>query len=187
MQNDNPKFKKVEVPLKRANRLINHGPVVLVTAKYKDKTNIVTLAWTTPVSHNPPLVAICIHKDHFSTELIRGSGEFVINIPAENLLEKVQGCGTVSGREVDKFRKFSFTPLSARKVNPPLIGECLGHLECRVREIYPAGDHFLFLGEVLYAQVEEGIFGEILNIEKVKTLHHLGANFYTRPERIIKI
>ncbi|MBT9130905.1 MAG: Flavoredoxin [candidate division WS2 bacterium] len=178
---------EVEILLARANRLINHGPVVLVTSQYKDKTNIVTLAWVTPVSHNPPLVAICIHKNHFSHELIKESKEFVINVPGEDLIEKVHACGTVSGREVDKFQKFGLTPIKAKKVSPPLIAECFAHLECKVEKIYPGGDHSIFLGEVVYVQVEEGLFSEFLDVEKVKTLHHLGANLYTTPARIIKV
>jgi len=177
---------KIEVPLKRANRLINHGPVVLVTSKYKEKTNIVTLAWITPVSHNPPFVAICIHKNHFSHELIEKSGEFVINVPGEDLLDKVHSCGSISGREVNKFEKFKLTPLKAEKVKPPLVEECLAHLECVVVKIYPAGDHSIFLGEVIYCQANEGIFEEILDVDRVKTLHHLGADFYTIPARIVK-
>ncbi|MCM8793462.1 MAG: flavin reductase family protein [Candidatus Omnitrophica bacterium] len=178
---------KVEVSLRRANRLINHGPVVLVTSKYKDKANIITLAWITPVSHNPPLVAICIHKGHFSHELIEKSKEFVINVPGEELLDKVQGCGIVSGMEVDKFKKFKLTAIKAKEVNSPLIAECFAHLECKLVKIYPGGDHSIFLGEIIYAQADEGIFTEVLDIEKVKTIHHLGANFYTKPERMIKI
>jgi len=178
---------KIEIPLKRANRLINHGPVVLVTSKYGEKENIVTLAWTTPVSHDPPRVAICIHKNHFSHELIEKSKEFVINVPGKELLEKVHFCGTTSGREVNKFKEFKLTPLKAKKVNSPLISECFAHLECKVIEIYPGGDHSIFLGEVVSAQVEEKIFTDFLDIEKIKTLHHLGANLYTTPERIIKV
>lgn len=178
---------KIVLPLKWANRLINHGPVVLVTSKYRDKTNIITLAWTTPVSHNPPLVVICIHRNHFSAELIRSSKEFVINIPDENLLKKVQGCGMVSGREVDKFKKFNFTSLPAKKVKSPLIGECFGHLECKVREIYPAGDHLIFLGKVLCVEVNEGLFTEVLDLNRIKTLHHLGGPYYTTTSKVIKV
>ncbi|MCM8783894.1 MAG: flavin reductase family protein [Candidatus Omnitrophica bacterium] len=187
MQNNDSKFKKVEIPLKRANRLINHGPVVLVTSKYKDKTNIVTLAWTTPVSHNPPLVAICIHQNHFSHGLIKESKEFVINVPDEGLIEKVHRCGTVSGREIDKFKEFGLTPLKAEKVAPPLIKECFAHLECRVVDIYSRGDHSIILGEVLCAQIKEGLFKEVLDIEHIKTLHHLGANFYTTTDGVKKV
>ncbi|MCK4603672.1 MAG: flavin reductase, partial [Deltaproteobacteria bacterium] len=49
-----------ELPVERANRLINHGPTVLVTSKYQEKANIMTAAWCMPTSHNPPMVAVSI-------------------------------------------------------------------------------------------------------------------------------
>jgi flavin reductase (DIM6/NTAB) family NADH-FMN oxidoreductase RutF len=177
---------KVEIPIQRANRLINHGCVILVTSKYKDKQNIITLAWQTPVSHKPKLVAICIHKSHFSHDLIKKGGEFVINVPTVEILKEVHFCGTNSGKDIDKFKETGFTPMPAKKVKSPLIKECIAHLECASEKIYDCGDHSLFLAEVIYAQAEKGIFDNFLNIEKVKTLHHLGANLYTTPDKIIK-
>lgn len=177
---------KVEVPLEKANRLINHGPVILVTSAYRDKKNIITLAWHTPVSHKPKLLAICIYKKHFSHELIEKTKEFVINLPTFELLKQTHYCGTVSGRKVDKFQKAGLTPLPAHKVKAPLIKECIAHIECRVIKIFPGGDHSIFLAEVLYASAEKGVFKNTLDIIKAKTIHHLGENIYTLTAETIK-
>ena len=86
-----------------ANRLINNGPVVLVTCG-RDPHNIITVAWITSVSSTPPLLAIAIGKARYSRQLIDESGEFVVNVPPASLLDSVWKCGTISGRDADKFR-----------------------------------------------------------------------------------
>ena len=180
---------KKEVKLDRANRLINHGPVILVTSRYKEYKNIITLAWQTPVSHKPKLVAICIHKKHFSHQLIEKSKEFVINVPNRALLKQVHFCGTRSGRDVDKFKECGFTELEAKFVKAPLIAECIAHLECRVKKIYPGGDHSIFLGQVLRALADSDIFdGKILRMDRLRaqTLHHLGEDLYMVSGQLLR-
>jgi len=73
------------------------------------------------------------------------------------------------------------------KVKPPLISECIGHIECRVQNVYPAGDHSIFIGEVLAASIEAGLFDGCWKTDepKAKTLHHLGGNLYTTPNKRI--
>jgi len=179
---------KKSVPVSSANRLINHGPVILVTSQYEGARNIVTLAWNTPVSHSPMLVAIAVAKKHYSTELITKSGEFVINVPNVNLLKQVQYCGSVSGRNEDKFKNSGLTPEPANKVKPPLIKECIANLECKVVQTISSGDHSLFIGEVLAASAEEGLFDGIIDTDdqRAKTLHHLGGDSYTTPDKKIQ-
>jgi len=180
---------KVEVPVKRANRLINHGCVILVTSAYKQHKNIITLAWQMPVSHRPMLIAIAVHREHFSHELIQKSREFVVNVPHRNLIREVHLCGTVSGRNVDKFRYANLTAESAEYVTAPLIKECIAHLECKVKKIYPGGDHSIFVGRVLRALAAREIFnGKFLMLDKTKyqTLHHLGEDRYMVSGEIIR-
>jgi flavin reductase (DIM6/NTAB) family NADH-FMN oxidoreductase RutF len=180
---------KVEVSLSRANRLINPGPVVLVTAKYKGTVNVMTAAWTMPISRDPPLVGIAIHHRNFTHDLIVKSEQFALNVPGRDLAEKVKLCGTLSGRDVDKFKEVSLTPLTARVVEAPLVEECLGHLECTVVEAPSLGDHTLFVGRVVAVWVEEGAFEEtwLLEDEDAKPLHHLGGTYYGTLERRIKV
>ncbi len=179
---------KIEIPRERSTRLISSGNVILVSSAYKDKTNIITLAWKTPLSHKPPLVGISIAKTHFSNELIEKSEEFIINIPDLSLLDKVVFCGKVSGRDVDKFKEAKLTQLKANNlINTPLISECIGHLECYLRDVREFGDHRFFVGEIIYAQAEEGLFGQTWDVDKAKLIYHLGADFFTSSDRIIDV
>lgn len=178
---------KIEVPKEKANRIINAGEVILVSCAYKDKTNIITLAWNMPLSHKPPLLGISIAKTHLSAELIRKSEEFVVNVPDMDLLEGVIYCGTHSGREVDKFKEARLTKGTAdRLIKTPIIKECIGHLECYLRDVKDAGDHLLFIGEVIYASARKDLFSEVWQVDKVKLIFHLGGKFFTGSDKKIE-
>jgi flavin reductase (DIM6/NTAB) family NADH-FMN oxidoreductase RutF len=146
------------------NNLFQAGPtsvVVMVTAADTDEqANINTLGMYMPISHTPPLVCIGIAPKRFSHDLIARSGEFVVNIPSIDLVQEMHFCGTKSGRNLDKFTATRLTPIPANRVRPPLINECIGHLECRVVQTHTCGDHTLFIGEVIAASADEHILTE---------------------------
>ncbi|MFY9177589.1 MAG: flavin reductase family protein [Caldicoprobacterales bacterium] len=169
---------KKEVPISKAYHLINTGCVLLITSAHEDKKNVMTLAWQTPVSVKPVLVGIAVSKSHFTTQLIKGSREFTINIPGAELLEKVKKCGMFSGREVDKFREANLTPVSGKNVKVPLIDECIGHIECKVVNEHITGDHVFFVGEVIAAYAREDLFISTSWAEDASLLHHLGGKTY---------
>jgi len=179
---------KEEVLINKANRLINTGCVILVTSKYLDKTNIITLAWQTPLSHDPMLIGVSIAKTHFSNELITKSKEFVVNVPGASLVDKVHTCGTVSGREVDKFSLSEFNVQDSNKISTPGIKECIGNLECQLEEIVSVGDHDLFIGKVLYAQAQNDLFdGECWKLSpEAELIYHLGSNMYLISNKLYK-
>lgn len=171
---------KIEINKQKTSRLINCSPVLLVTAGYKDKTNITTCAWSMPLSQNPASLAIALAKKHFSSELIKASSQFIVNIPEWKLLDKVMFCGSKSGREVDKFKE---TKLTAEKshslVKVPKIAECAAALECSLFDIKEISDHYLFFGEVVYAEAEERLFvNDFWDTNKVELIFHLGAKIF---------
>jgi flavin reductase (DIM6/NTAB) family NADH-FMN oxidoreductase RutF len=182
---------KRELPLARANRLLNTGCVVLVTAGTGDNTNILPVAWQTPVSHAPMLVAVAIAKAHYSHELIADAGEFTINIPGSSMLETVHGCGSMTGRTTDKFKKFGLTKMDAVKTNTSGIEECIGHLECVVEQQVPVGDHTLFIARVEHASIDEEVFDFTREVWKIMgdelLLHHLGGTYYTTSTTLFKL
>jgi flavin reductase (DIM6/NTAB) family NADH-FMN oxidoreductase RutF len=172
---------KIEVDLRRATRLLEPGPVCLVTVRYKGRANVMPAAWVTPVSSDPPMVALAVFPARFTHDLIQTSGTFALNIPPQPLADAVKKAGDLSGEETDKFLALHLTPYEAKQIAAPLILECIGHLECGVTDVIPVGDHSLFLGEIVAASVDEGAFnGEAWTLitAEVKPLHHLGANLY---------
>lgn len=169
---------KVKIPIPKSYRLLNYGPVVLVSSAKGEKKNIASIAWATPLSSDPVLVGIAVYYEHFTCQLVSQSKEFVVNIPQAALKEQVLKCGSVHGFNIDKFEKFKLTAIPASKLNVPLIAECIAHLECKVIKKVKVGDHFLFVGKVVAASANRGVLNVqgIVNLKKVKTLHHLGGD-----------
>ena len=173
---------KVPVPVERAHRLLSPGPVLLVTAARKGRTDITPIGWASSVSTRPPLVAIAVFQGNFIHELIKASGEYAINVPSLDLLKQVQYCGSVSGRDVDKFQATGLHQGEPKQIGAPLVDECLAHLECAVTDVVTPGDHSIFIAEVVAAQAESDAFEDywLLKEEKeLKPLHHLGGIYYS--------
>lgn len=146
-------------------------PVVLVTSVNEaGKPNVVTLAWVGVINSEPPMVGISIRPERYSYACIKGLKEFVVNLPSEKIVRKVDACGILSGKETDKFFSTGLKPLPAEKVKPPLIDECPVQLECQVKQIIPLGSHDLFLGQIVALHVKEEVQKEKGRIDITKAL-----------------
>jgi len=147
---------KKELPL--SEFLTASPPSVVVLATCMDRegnANIITLGMYMPISFNPPLVCLGISPKRYSHDLIAGSEEFVVNVPPVDIVDETHLCGIKSGRDLNKFKETGLTLLPAHKVRPPLIKECYGHLECKLVQSHTAGDHTIFIGEVVRASINE--------------------------------
>jgi flavin reductase (DIM6/NTAB) family NADH-FMN oxidoreductase RutF len=132
------------------------APVTLITCGGGEvKPNIITISWAANLCSQPPMVGIGVRPGRYSYNLIKEGGEFVVNIPRPEMVEVCDRCGTVSGRDVDKFAEFGLTPLPASQVKAPLIAECPVNVECQVRQMLPLGSHHLFIGEVVAVHLDE--------------------------------
>ena len=184
------KVEKTEIPSQKAYRLIYPRLVVLVSCidPTTGKPNIITIAWATPLSMNPPLAGILVAPRRYSHELIARAKEFVINIPTVEILDKAIKCGRVSGRRHDKFSEIGLTAKPAKVVKSPIIEECVAHLECKLVNQITTGDHTLFVGEVVAAYTNESVFdGEFMNIEKARNLYQVsGDTFAILSKELLK-
>lgn len=168
---------KTEVNPQYAYRLLHPMHTVLVSCVgAAGKPNVTTVAWAMPTSGNPPLVAVSLSPQRHSHTLIEESQEFVINIPTLELLQSVYACGTFSGRSFDKFKKAGLTPMPAKKVKAPTIRECIAHIECELDSQITTGDHTVFVGKIVAAYANQGVFTERYSLEAAKMLYHAGGN-----------
>ncbi|MBQ8184836.1 MAG: flavin reductase family protein [Lachnospiraceae bacterium] len=137
-------------------------PAVMVScAREGEKPNIITLAWVGTVCTNPPMVSISIRPSRYSYDIIKETGEFVINLTTEDLIRAADYCGVKSGRDVDKFQEMGLTALAARELKAaPAIAESPVNIECRVSEIKELGSHHLFLADVVGVSVEDAYLNE---------------------------
>ena len=130
-------------------------PVVLVSCGGTQdwKPNLITIAWAGSVCSDPPMLSISVRPERYSHAIIQATREFVVNIPSPRQAKVVDWCGTVSGRNVDKFTDTGLTPAKALKVQCPIITECLLNIECRVQKSLKLGSHTMFVAEVVAVQV----------------------------------
>ena len=131
------------------------APPVLVSSQSAGTANIITLAWAGVACSKPAMISLGIRPERHSHAMIKESGEFVVNIPKANQMELVDICGTISGREYNKFDECGWTALPGHHVAAPLIAECPVNLECRVSQVIALGSHDLFLGEVVLVHYDE--------------------------------
>jgi flavin reductase (DIM6/NTAB) family NADH-FMN oxidoreductase RutF len=168
---------KMDVTLSSACRLLHPMHTVLVSCVDKTgKPNIITLAWAMPTSINPPLIAISVRPSRYSHALIEETKEFVINIPTMDIVDATLFCGRRSGKTHDKFKETGLTQLPARKVKPPIIKECVAHMECKLHGQFTTGDHTTFIGEIIEAYANKEAFKEEYDLKKAKMIFHLGAS-----------
>jgi flavin reductase (DIM6/NTAB) family NADH-FMN oxidoreductase RutF len=170
---------KKNVPLNQAKWIIEPGCVVLVTGGTTEHANVMTFSWQTPIhTSDPCMILLVVSRVRYTYELIKQNNELTINVPGENLLEQTHMVGTVTGRGIDKFAQSGLTPAAANVVQPPLIEECAGHLECRIVETHGVQSHDLLICEVVGASAEEEFFDGAWIPEKFHTLHYMQGTQY---------
>jgi flavin reductase (DIM6/NTAB) family NADH-FMN oxidoreductase RutF len=175
------------VTLAHANRLINHGPTVLVSSQHAGRRNVMAAAWSMPVEFTPPRVAVVIDKSTFTRELIAASGRFALNIPCRAVADLTYTVGSTSGRDEDKFARYGIATFAGAALDLPLIKGCVGWLECRhIPEPHSEDAYDTFFGEVVAAQADARVFagGRWAFNEghaDLHTLHHLGGGSFALP------
>ncbi len=135
-------------------------PAVLVSVGNEMGANIITLSWVANVCSKPPQIAIGVRPNRHSFGLLEQIGDFVVNVPSEDLLEAVITCGTKSGRSIDKFATCNLTPEPSSKVTSPRIKECPLNIECKTLQVIELGAHHLFVGEVLAWHIDDKVLDE---------------------------
>ena len=166
--------------LLEALRLVVGGPVGLLTTRWRDQTDVMPAIWIAPVSRTPPLIAIAVHPSCHTSDMIRFSEEFAINIPDRDFLNHSQYFGVVSGKDVNKLELAKINTFKANKIEAPLIEGCLAYIECSLEDALRLGDHTLFIGRIESVQAERDAFDEgwLLEDKNYLPLHYLGKDRY---------
>lgn len=140
----------------KAGNMLYPVPAVMVSCRRPgEKANIITVAWVGTVCTSPAMVSISLKPERYSYQIIRDTGEFVINLTTERLARAADFCGVRSGRDLDKFQAAGLTPEPAEHVGAPLIKESPVNLECRVTQVLKLGSHHMFVAQVLGVDVDE--------------------------------
>lgn len=145
----------------KAGNMLYPLPVVMVSAADKaGNSNIITIAWAGTICTNPAMVSISVRPERYSYNMIKETGEFVINLTTKDLVYATDYCGVKSGRDIDKFKACKLTPIKGEHVKAPMIAESPVNIECRVKEIKELGSHHMFIAEVLAVHADEKYMNE---------------------------
>lgn len=145
----------------RGGNMLYPVPAVMVSLADKSgKANIITIAWTGTICSDPAMVYISVRPSRYSYNILKETGEFVINICTENLVSQTDTAGVKSGSKIDKFKELGLTKGKSKEVAAPYIQECPIALECKVSDIIPLGTHDMFLAKVLAVNVDKKYIDE---------------------------
>ena len=139
----------------KAGNMLYPLPAVMVSLTDKEgRSNIITLAWAGTICTNPPMLSVSIRPERYSYDIIKETGEFVVNLTTKALTRATDYCGVTSGRNVDKFKKMKLTKLESEKVKAVAIAESPVNIECKLRQVMELGSHSLFIADVVNVRVD---------------------------------
>lgn len=173
-------MKKKSLKLSEVYRLIEPGPVVLVTTSHKGRSNIMAMSWHTMMEFEPPIIGCIISNRNFSYLALTATQECVLNIPTSKIISRVVACGNTSGRKTNKFKDLRLTPVPASRVAPPLIKECYANLECKVIDTTFEDKYNFFVLEVIKAWIDR-------SIKHARTIHHMGRGTFMIGGKTVRL
>ncbi len=160
--------------MKLTTEVIGSYGALLAANNKEGKPNVMTIGWATfGIIWGKPMMVVLVRPSRHTYQFIEEADSFTVNIPPPEMAEVATYCGTVSGRDADKFKEKNLTPIQGKRVSASYIHECVVHFECRIvhknhvlpqqldpeiiRGCYPQGDyHVIYYGEILGCYKEEG-------------------------------
>lgn len=173
-------MKKKEYPVSRVYRLLEGGPVVMVTTSRGGRHNVMSMSWHTMIEFVPPLIGCVISDANYTFNALKATKECVIAIPAVGLAKKVVRVGKTSGRDIDKFTAIGLTPEPASSVNAPLIAECFANIECKVFDTTLVDKYNFFILEAVKAWIDPAQ-------KEPKTIHHHGKGVFVVDGKTVRV
>ena len=163
-------------------------PEVMVSCGTMEKANIITVAWTGIINTDPAMVYISVRPTRHSYNIIKESGEFVINLTTKDLTYATDWCGVKTGAQVDKFKEMHLTKEKAKFVKCPMIKESPVSVECKVKEIKELGSHHMFVAEVLGINADEKYIDEkgAFDISKCDLITYANGKYFSLGKKIGK-
>ncbi len=163
-------------------------PAVMVSCGDMEKSNIITVAWTGIISSDPAMCYISVRPNRYSHDIIKQTGEFVINLTTKSLTYATDWCGVKTGAKVDKFKEMHLTKEKGKFVKCPLIKESPVSIECKVKEIKNMGSHDMFIAEVLSIDADEKYIDEngAFDITKCDLIAYANGKYFSLGKQLGK-
>ena len=163
-------------------------PAVMVSCGDMEKSNIITVAWTGIINTNPAMCYISVRPERYSYNIIKETGEFVINLTSKDLTYATDWCGVKSGKDIDKFKEMKLTKEQSNFVKCPSIKESPVSIECKVKEIEELGSHHMFMAEVLSINADEKYIDEkgAFDISKCDLVAYANGKYFELGNQVGK-
>ena len=144
------------------------GLYVVGSTDKAERRNAMTLNWATQVSFDPKLIGISVERDAFTHELISAGGVFALCIVDQEdraIVRKFTKPVEVdlTGHTLNGFEYFDGPRTAA-----PVLAQSVAYVECEVRQPVEAGNHTLFLGEVVNAAFLKDEATAVLRMEDTR-------------------
>lgn len=177
-----------KIDFKPGNMLYPLPAVLVSCSDGKGNDNLITIAWAGTVCTNPPMVSISVRPERHSYQMIRETGEFIINLTTKDLVFATDYCGVVSGRDIDKWTKCNLTKIPGTEVNVPYIKESPVSIECKVRSVEELGSHHMFLADVVAVHCDDAYMDEknSFHLEKAEPLVYSHGQYFATGEYLGK-
>ena len=168
-------------------------PIALVsTTSNNGINNLAPFSYFNGVCSKPPTIMFAPArrgwdgKEKDTLINIRNTKEFSINIVSEDIGEKMVKCSTDYEKEVDEYSKSGLSPLSSKKIKPPIVSESKISLECILNQIVQigkkdAGSGFIVIGTIVLFHIDDEVYdnGRII-LDKLQPLGRVAGNGYVR-------
>lgn len=164
---------------KPAQLALGPVPPALIGCGNESEKNIITLAWVGVVNSSPPMISVSIRPNRYSHDLVRDSGEFTVNLPTTEQVDLTDGCGTLSGKDIDKFEHYNLTAFMGTLKYAPMIEECPISMECKVEHTLKLESHTLFIARVYTTYLLEEIIDQkgVIDMERCRLLGFCAGNY----------
>ncbi len=162
-------------------------PVVMVRCKRKDeRPNIITVAWAGTICTNPAMLSISVKPERYSYDIIKESGEFVVNLVTKDMAYETDFCGVKSGKDIDKFKELGLKEAESKIVKVPGIDKSPVNIECKVVEVKELGSHSMFIAKVVSVNVNEALIDETgrFNLNQADLLTYSHGEYYSLGKKV---
>ncbi len=173
----------------RPGNMLYPTPAVMVSCQREgERPNIITVAWAGTICSDPAMLSISVRKERYSYDILKETGEFVVNLTSKKLARAADWCGVRSGREYDKFKEMNLTPLESQKISAPGIAESPVNIECKVKQSIDLGSHTIFIAEVMCVTVDDKLLDDKgrLDLGKAKLVAYSHGEYFMLGEKVGK-
>lgn len=170
----------------KGGTLLSPVPAVLVSCGTMEKPTALTIAWTGITCSDPPRTYISVRRERNSYDIIKESGEFVINMMPSSYVRQVDYCGIKSGKNEDKLAKMKLLPQECTNISAPQIAQSPISLECRVFDVIPLGSHDMFMADILSVNINKDLLDERgrLKIEQAGLMTYAHGTYFALGKKI---